>query len=99
MPFQIEFSPTARIHLSALRKFDQGRVLNAIEAQLKDAPLVPTRNRKPMRSNLIATWELRIGNFQVYYDVNEAGGAVLVRAVGVKHHGRVSIGGQEIDLK
>ncbi len=51
-----------------------------------------------MRSNLLATWELRVGNFRVYYDVNELERTVLVRAIGIKHHAKVSIGGKELDL-
>ena len=51
-----------------------------------------------MRSNLIATHELRIGDFRVYYDVDTEEQDVLVRAIGVKRHNRVIIGGQEVDL-
>jgi mRNA-degrading endonuclease RelE of RelBE toxin-antitoxin system len=96
MRFQIEFSPDAQTHLRPLRIYDRKRIVDAIATQLESEPLKPTRNRKLMRSNLIATWELRIGDFRVYYDV--IGGKVLVRAIGIKHHGRLVIGDQEVEL-
>ncbi len=73
-------------------------MLSEVESQLTNEPLLPTRRRKPMRSNLIATWELRVGNLRVYYDVDDARMLVLIRAVGVKRHNRVFIGGEEVEL-
>ena len=37
-------------------------VLDAVDRQLLNQPKVETRNRKPMRPNPVAPWELRIGN-------------------------------------
>jgi hypothetical protein len=37
----------------------------------KKAPTLETRNRKPMRPNPIAPWELRIGHLRVYFEVEE----------------------------
>lgn len=98
MPYRLDISPDAQMHLAALRKFDQTRLVNAMEMQLRHEPLNSNRNRKPMRSNLIATWELRVGHFRVYYDVSEPERIVWIRAIGIKQHGTVIIGGQEIDL-
>jgi hypothetical protein len=42
-------------------------VLDAVEKQLQLQPDIETRNRKPMRPNPLAPWELRIGNPRVYY--------------------------------
>jgi hypothetical protein len=60
---------------------------------------VETRNRKPMRPNPLAGWELRRGNLRAYYDVEEGTArAVSIRAVGVKLRNVVHIGGEEIQL-
>lgn len=60
---------------------------------------VETKNRKPMRPNPIAPWELRIGNLRVYYDVaEEPEQVVYIRAVGVKERNRVRIGNEVIEL-
>lgn len=78
MTYVIEFSPDALEHLEALRKFDQQRVVESISQQLAHEPLKASRNRKAMRSNLIATRELRVGAFRVYYDVDDEQAAVLI---------------------
>jgi hypothetical protein len=51
-----------------------------------------------MRSNLVATRELRVGEFRAYYDVDQPELRVLIRAIGVKTGNRVFIGGEEADL-
>jgi len=74
-------------------------VFDAIDRQLKDQPTVPTKNRKRMRSNPLATWELRIGNLRAYYDVlTEPEAAVLIVAVGVKDRSTLRIGGEVVTL-
>jgi len=73
--------------------------LDAVDDQLIHQPAVETRNRKPMRPNPVAPWELRIGNLRVYYDLEEEPEPVVyVRAVGVKERGRVRIGRKVIQL-
>jgi mRNA-degrading endonuclease RelE of RelBE toxin-antitoxin system len=66
MSFHIDISPDAQSHLESLRKRDQAILLTAIERQLRHTPIAVTRNRKPMKSNIISTWELRVGSFRVY---------------------------------
>jgi mRNA-degrading endonuclease RelE of RelBE toxin-antitoxin system len=88
-----------KIILRALTARQQAIVLNAVDRQLAHQPTVETRNRKPMRPNPVAPWELRIGNLRVYYDVEEEPEpAVYVRAVGIKERNRVRIGKEVIQL-
>ena len=61
-------------------------------------PDVETRNRKPMRPDPVAPWELRIGDLRVYYDVSKDPDMVFVRAVGIKRRNAVSIGGVVIEI-
>ena len=98
MCFEIDFSPDAISQLKALRKRDQVVVLDAIERQLRDTPFATTRNRKPMRSNILATWELRVGVFRVYYDINVVKESVAITAIGMKIQNRLFIAGEEITL-
>jgi mRNA-degrading endonuclease RelE of RelBE toxin-antitoxin system len=73
--------------------------LDTVDKQLKHQPTVETRNRKPMRPNPLAPWELRIGNLRVYYDVeNDPEPTVFIRAVGIKERNQVRIGGEVIEL-
>ena len=69
------------------------------ERKLTHQPTVPTRNRKRLRDNTLANWELRIGDIRVYFDVEEAPEPVVtICAVGVKARDRVLIGGEGVDL-
>ena len=56
-----------------------------------------TRNRKRLRANPIAPWELRVRDMRVLYEVDEPG-VVTVLAIGMKRGNRVYIGGEEIEL-
>jgi hypothetical protein len=74
-------------------------VLDSVDEQLMYEPMVETRNRKPMRPNPLAPWELRIGNLRVYYDGEEEPESVVhIRAVGIKGRDRVRIGKEVIEL-
>lgn len=66
--------------------------------QLAHQPTVETRNRKRLRPNPLAPWELRIGNLRVYFSVEEEPERVVkIRAIGVKKQGnRLFIGGEEV---
>ena len=99
MKFEIEYSPDAEDHFCALTARQRTTVLDEIDGQLQHQPDVETRNRKPMRPNPVAPWELRIGDLRVYYDIEyEPVKRVLIRAVGIKTRNIVRIGGEEIQL-
>lgn len=58
-----------------------------------------TKNRKRMRPNPLATWELRIGKLRVYYDIlTEPEATVLIVAVGIKDRSTLRIGGEVVML-
>ena len=99
MPFRVEYSPDAENHLRVLTARQQAMAMDAVDRQLAHQPTIETRNRKPMRPNPIAPWELRVGNLRVYYDVEEQPEAVVrILAVGVKVRNRVRIGKEIIEL-
>jgi mRNA-degrading endonuclease RelE of RelBE toxin-antitoxin system len=91
--------------MRALPASQRALVLKSIEEQLTFEPLSEIRNRKPMRANMLAEWELRIGNIRVYYDVvplessgSDEPGIVRILAVGRKEGNRLFIGGKEFNL-
>jgi mRNA-degrading endonuclease RelE of RelBE toxin-antitoxin system len=95
MPFAIKFAADVRQHLEALTAREQSTALAGLERQ----PLVETRNRKPLRPNPVAPWELRIGNLGVFYEVITGDpGVVRIVAVGKKEGNVVRIAGKEIKL-
>lgn len=99
MPYRVLYSPAAEDHLRALTARQRVTVLDAVDQQLVHQPTVETRNRKPLRANPVAPWELRVGTLRVYYDVRESPEPlVAVEAIGVKKHNQVFIAGKAIDL-
>jgi mRNA-degrading endonuclease RelE of RelBE toxin-antitoxin system len=85
--FTIEFSEIVAEHLDELRPFDRKQVLDQIDAQLTHQPMWETRNKKkliglvPPWEHVVPVWELRVGEFRVFYDVDEEGSRVVVRAI------------------
>ena len=99
LSYRVEYSPDAEEHLRGLTARQQRVVLDAVDAQLAHQPTVETRNRRPMRPNPVAPWELRVGGLRIYYEVEEEPEPVVcVLAVGVKERNRVRIGKEVIDL-
>lgn len=95
---QIVFTPEAVDDLRLLRKYDQQRIIAAVQNQLAHQPTEETRNRKQLRSNQLAEWELRIGIFRIFYDVDGEGGVVKIVAVGYKQGNTLFIHGEEYVL-
>lgn len=93
MKYRIEYSPDVEEHFDILSTRQQSLVFDTIEKQLSYQPTAETRNRKPMRPNPLAPWELRIGNIRVYYDIaTSPEHVVYIRAVGIKERNIVKIG-------
>ncbi len=98
-PFRIDYTPEAEDHLALLTAREATMVLDKVIRQLAYEPTLATRNRKILRANPVAPWELRIGNLRVYYEVrDDPERLVVVKAVGVKEHDRVRIGREEVQL-
>ena len=73
--------------LADLRAYERARILDRIEAQLKREPTRQTRNRKilvgliPPWDHVEPVWELRIGEYRVFYDVDEMASLVTIQAI------------------
>jgi mRNA-degrading endonuclease RelE of RelBE toxin-antitoxin system len=99
LPYEIEYSPATVDHLRALTARQRRTVFDSVDRQLTHQPNVETKNRKPMRPNPIAPWELRVGILRVYDDIEEQPEQrVTVVAVGKKLRNRVVIGGEEMEI-
>ncbi|HEY9610906.1 type II toxin-antitoxin system RelE/ParE family toxin [Allocoleopsis sp.] len=98
MPYRIAFSRNSLSHLRVFTAREQKIIASAVTEQLSNEPTIPTKNRKEMRPNLIAVWELRIGDFRVYYDVDEEESIVDIRAVGIKEGNQIRIAGEIVEL-
>jgi mRNA-degrading endonuclease RelE of RelBE toxin-antitoxin system len=96
--WRIEFTGRALGHLKALKSFEQSLLLGEIELHLTKEPDLPTRNRKPLRPNPLADWELRVGVFRVFYTIENDRVVVTVIAIGRKDHNTLTIEGEEFPL-
>jgi mRNA-degrading endonuclease RelE of RelBE toxin-antitoxin system len=96
--FHIDFTEEARIDLKWFSASERKMIIDEIKRQLSDQPAVGTRNRKMLRDNPLARWELRVGKFRVFYEVREGDLTVTVGAVGSKRHNRLFIRGGEVRL-
>lgn len=73
--------------LGKLRAFDRKRLLDAIARALRHEPDAPSKSRKLLRNltppfeAVPPVWQLRVGEYRVFYDVERAGRTVYVRAV------------------
>jgi mRNA-degrading endonuclease RelE of RelBE toxin-antitoxin system len=96
--FNIQFTSAAIEDLRWFSKYQQRQILGRIVAQLTQQPGEETRNRKRLRHNALAEWELRVGAFRIFYDVDDEHRQVKVEAVGRKDGNRLYVGGKEYKL-
>jgi mRNA-degrading endonuclease RelE of RelBE toxin-antitoxin system len=96
--FAIELTDSAQDDLRFFRRFDQTILMDAIDGQLQHQPATETRHRKPLEPNDLGQWELRVGKFRVFYDVETTESVVAVKAIGLKEHNKLFIRGKEYKL-
>jgi len=71
MIYQIEITDDAKTDMSFFEMYERKIILAGIKEQLTHEPLKETKNRKKLRDNPIAAWELRIGRYRIFYEVNK----------------------------
>jgi len=80
--FRVEHHPEAAAELNRLRAFDRVRVLDAIARHLMVAPATMGGSKKQLDlggGDIIH--QLRVGEYRVFYDVDEGERQVVVRHV------------------
>jgi mRNA-degrading endonuclease RelE of RelBE toxin-antitoxin system len=87
MPYSIEITDATFDELQAIKAFYCRQIVDSIEQQLMHQPNVETRNRKiliglqPNFEHGEPIWELRVGTYRIYYDVDESAKTIFVRAI------------------
>jgi mRNA-degrading endonuclease RelE of RelBE toxin-antitoxin system len=85
--FSLEIMPSALAELKAVKVLYRRAIADATEEQLRHQPLVETKNRKllpgvqPLFECEPPIWELRVGDFRVFCEVDKEAQVVYVRAV------------------
>lgn len=96
--FSIDLSDSAKEDLQHYTAAERKTIASSLRVQLTDQPDVETANRKRLRENPVATWELRIGRFRAFYEVDPTANRVTVVAVGHKEHNVLKIRGKVVQL-
>lgn len=96
--FRIDLTEEARSDLLYFPVFERKMITAEIRTQLSHQPTVTTKNRKRLRSNPVAAFELRIGRFRVFYETEESSKTVTIIAVGHKEHNLLFVRGKEVKL-
>jgi len=96
--YKISFTESALEDLAWFKQNEQNEIRDGIYANLEHEPTVETRNRKKLRPNETAEWELRIGRFRVFYDVDEAVRIVAIEAIAQKKGNLLFFHGEEREL-
>ena len=97
MAYRIRLAESAEEHFAQLTARQRAIVLNVIKVQLQYEPLRETQNRKQVRPNPLAPWELRVGALRVFYEVDaRESDLVHVLAIGIKRGNRLIVAGKEI---
>ena len=87
MPYTIDYAESVSEDLADLRAYKRMSILDTIEEHLLHEPTQQTRNRKilvglvPPWEHVVPVWELCIGEYRVFYDVDEDTAVVTIRAI------------------
>jgi mRNA interferase RelE/StbE len=77
--FEISYEKAAVDDLDSLSTYDQRHVLYGIEKHLKLEPIKESKTRiKKMKQPFWCEYRLRVGEFRVYYDVDEQEGSLTI---------------------
>lgn len=98
MAYTIRFTESADQDLQWFSKRDQRIIIDETEIQLRNEPMAASSHRKKLKPKALAEWELRIGDFRVFYSTSEEQVLVSVVAVGQKQHNRLLVRGMEFQL-
>jgi mRNA-degrading endonuclease RelE of RelBE toxin-antitoxin system len=94
----LDITEDANEDLAYYRAFERKVIVNEIVAQLVDQPDVETHSRKSLRDNPIARWELKVGKFRVFYEIDPDEKLVTVVSIGHKEHNVLYIRGKVIQI-
>lgn len=85
--YTIEIARAAQADLGTVRAFERARILTAIRAELSHTPAVAAGHRKILRDlrpswdHVPPLWQMRVGDYRIFYDTDEADLVVYVRRV------------------
>jgi addiction module RelE/StbE family toxin len=97
MKFDIHFVPSADGDLEYYEVREQRIILDAIEKFLETDADIESKRRKRLQSDQKGPWELKVGDYRVFYKIVEEK-MVRVVAVGHKVHNDLYIRGKKVEI-
>jgi mRNA-degrading endonuclease RelE of RelBE toxin-antitoxin system len=80
--YAVRFRPTAALELRAIRVFDRARILGDIGKHLTVRPLSMEGAKKRLDlDDGDFVFQLRVGAYRIFYDVNEDSREVVIRHI------------------
>ena len=85
--YTVEYAEGVADDLADLRAYERKSILDAIEKRLRYEPARETKHRKslvgllPPWEHVQSVWQLSIGEYRAFYDVDEEMSTVIIRAV------------------
>lgn len=99
--FRVTLSDNAEGDLRFFEAYEQRIILDEIQRSLSVDAHLENQHRKMLDPNSIAPWELKIGDFRVFYSwavSATTNGTVRVLAIGKKVHNDLRIRDQTVEL-
>jgi len=96
MAYRVVLTELASDELLRIHVFERRRIIDQSESQLSQRPEEPARHRKKLGTipasfeYVPPLWELRIGEFRVFYDADVNEQTVYIRAVRRKRSGQTT---------
>ena len=85
MPFRVQFTPDAANQLRGLRAADRAKIAEQCLRILGVNPCLEGRTRvKRLRGDVFPSYRLRVGEYRIFYDVEEASRTVLIYGIVTK---------------
>jgi mRNA-degrading endonuclease RelE of RelBE toxin-antitoxin system len=82
MPYAVQFTPDAADQLRALRAADAAKIANQCQRILSVNPTLQSKARiKRLVGEVFPPYRLRVDDYRVFYDVDEAAQIVTIYAV------------------
>ena len=97
MKFVLTATPSADSDLEYYKAFEQRVIVEAIKVHLAIDAHVETNRRKRLAQHPLASWELRVGKYRVFYELAEQA-TVKIVAVGHKEHNELFLRGKRVEL-
>jgi mRNA-degrading endonuclease RelE of RelBE toxin-antitoxin system len=97
MRYEVIFSPSAEVDLDYYEAFEQRGIVDGIKTFLVFDAHVESKRRKRLAENPLAPWELRIGDFRVFYEI-EGDAVIKIVSIGHKHHDKLFIRGERVEI-